>query len=89
MTGLVLALVLSITPKECDSRPEWCTCRQYVEMQANRCEVDADLLSLGDAAFLRRETRICEAHRLEGVRACELDDGDIYEYGDNAGSDDR
>lgn len=87
MTALILSLLLTITPKECNARPEWCVCRQYVEQQANRCLVDSDVLSIGDKRELDRAGAACEDERQAGIQACEVDDGDAYDYGENVGAD--
>jgi hypothetical protein len=84
---LALTLLLAITPKECSSKPEWCTCRQYVESENNKCLWKADILCVDDRRELRAEQQQCEEKRRAGIRACELDDGDIYEYGEDAGKD--
>ena len=85
MTALLLSLVLAITPKQCDARPEWCTCRQFVEAEANQCEVDADRLKKRERAAAMGA---CKKRLDAGRRACDADDGDIYLPLDlNVGSD--
>lgn len=83
---ITLSLALTITPKQCDARPEWCACRQYVAHERNQCEVTADKLEGKErkAALAR-----CEKNARTAARACDEDDGDAYQPEVVVGSDER
>jgi hypothetical protein len=71
----LIAMLLAITPEECNSRIEWCYCRQYVAMMESRCE-DRVLRSTEDSKKQQRGIKQCLAEERVGRRACELDDDD-------------
>lgn len=72
---LLLAMLLTITPKECSSRPEWCYCRQYVEMEENRCELRVEEM-IEDPWLQRLAIRRCQQEARKGARSCERNESD-------------
>jgi hypothetical protein len=84
-TSAILATLLAITPEECNKRPEWCTCMQYIAMQENRCNVRAD--SIPNDKERNRVLKKCAAEYKVGTGACAKDDGDQYRYADHIGQD--
>lgn len=72
---LLLAAALAITHAECDARPEWCTCRQYVAMVESRCE-DRTLRIIDDPWLQGLAIKRCLQEERAGERACERNGSD-------------
>lgn len=76
MTGLLLTLMLSVTPAECKADPEWCACRRYIAVELNRCEIAANNSKVW--GMINVYILNCLARYEEGKMACLKNDGDLY-----------
>jgi hypothetical protein len=66
MIGLILSLLLAVTPGECKNDPAWCLCRREVAKDYNRCMID--------------KQEKCERKYETGKKACTGDDRAVEEY---------
>ena len=82
----LLYMMLTVTPKECNARPEWCYCRQYVAMEENRCELRQEKL-IDDKRLRQLAINRCMDAQVLGNKACDANDGDLYQPDVNVGGD--